>query len=324
MDAPAMDTSKDIPATRRWQAVDIARGLAILAMIAYHLAWDLSLFRLIPVEVAEEPLGRLAARLIAGSFLFLVGVGLVLAHGRSFHARAFWRRLGIIAAAALLVTVATYWTFPGSYIFFGVLHAVALFSLVALPFGRLPAPVTLTAAALCLALPHLPGVALDEPVLAFLGLGRQPPVTNDFIPVFPWLGLTLLGVAAMRLCPPRIRAALAGWSSDRAPARLLAAAGRHSLLVYLVHQPVLIGTVYLLAAVAGPHPEAGRGSFLSHCEESCRTTSGGAAGCREACACSVDALRREGLLTATLSNRLGQEERARSRAVTEACFRKPR
>src|SRR4029079_12219855 len=121
---------------RRFDTVDIARGVAVAAMAVYHFSWDLSALDFIETNVIEEPGWRLFARSIAGSFLILVGVGLTLAHGRGLRLEAFLRRLAKIAAAALLITVATYFVFPQSYIFFGILHCIALCSVLALPFLR--------------------------------------------------------------------------------------------------------------------------------------------------------------------------------------------
>ena len=76
-------------------------------MIVYHSGWDLSFLQLIETNVVAMPAWRWFARIIAGSFLFLSGIGLVLAHGHEIRWRAFLRRLAIVGGAALLVTVAT-------------------------------------------------------------------------------------------------------------------------------------------------------------------------------------------------------------------------
>ncbi len=76
-------------ARRRWDVIDVARGVAILAMIVYHFGWDLSFLKLIETNVLAMPAWRWFARAIAGSFLFLSGIGLVLAHGRTIR----WQRV---------------------------------------------------------------------------------------------------------------------------------------------------------------------------------------------------------------------------------------
>jgi uncharacterized membrane protein len=69
-------------APARWDAVDVARGVAIVAMISYHFAWDLSFLELAPIQVVGDPAWNVYARAIAGSFLALAGLGLSLAHAR--------------------------------------------------------------------------------------------------------------------------------------------------------------------------------------------------------------------------------------------------
>ena len=142
-------------ARSRWDVIDLARGVAILAMIVYHFGWDLSFLQLIETNLIALPAWRWFARIIAGSFLFLSGIGLVLAHGHAIRWRPFLRRLATIGGAALLVTVATYFAFPDSFIFFGILHCIALSSILALPFLRAPVPVTLGVAAFVLAAPWI-------------------------------------------------------------------------------------------------------------------------------------------------------------------------
>lgn len=306
----------------RFEALDVARGLAIVAMAAYHVTWDLGFLQLTAENVALTGPGRLAARAIAGSFLFMVGFSLVLAHGRRIRWRAFLRRLGLVAGAAAAITGVTFYAFPDSFIFFGILHHIALASLLALPFLRAPWPVVLAAAGLALAAPALlAGPTFDAAPLAFLGLGTTTPTTNDFVPVFPWFGLVLAGAAAGRVLLPRLR----GYAGEveRAPgraARALAWAGRHSLVIYLVHQPLLLALLYPVALALGPHPQAGVSSFQLSFEQNC-TRQGEAAGvCRVAASCVIERLKNAELWAATAQNRLSPEERERAQALARTCF----
>src|SRR5687768_1672935 len=81
----------------RLPLIDAARGAAILAMVVYHFSWDLRFFGFIAADVAGGLGWRVFARLIAGAFLFLVGVSLVLATQGGFDRARYLRRLGIIA-----------------------------------------------------------------------------------------------------------------------------------------------------------------------------------------------------------------------------------
>jgi hypothetical protein len=95
---------------------------------------------LVETDVVASPGWSLFARAIAASFLTLAGVGLALAHGDGVRWRAFLRPLGIVAGAALGVTLATWVVFPDTFVFFGILHCIAASSLLALLFSARPSP----------------------------------------------------------------------------------------------------------------------------------------------------------------------------------------
>lgn len=233
----------------RRPGLDILRGLAIVAMAAYHFAWDLDIVQLADVPLLTHPFWLAARAVILSSFLVLVGVGQVLAHraGQSPR-RAAWR-LAKIAGAAALVSLGSYLAFPSAWIFFGVLHHIAVASLLCLVLVRLPRLVLLALAAVCLALP----LVVVSPVFAsdwllWAGLAPWPPNSNDYVPLFPWLGVVLVGLA---LPEPVLAVArwLDGWTAW--PGRLLAWSGRHALIVYLLHQPVLLALLTLVCLLFG-------------------------------------------------------------------------
>ncbi len=98
--------------SRRLPPVDLARGIAVLAMIVYHFVWDLSFLGLVDPTLRDAPGWTAFARVIAVSFLTLAGFGLVLAHGSGLDRAKFLRRLALVAGAAALVSAGTYIAFP--------------------------------------------------------------------------------------------------------------------------------------------------------------------------------------------------------------------
>ena len=307
----------------RLEFVDLARGLALLAMFVFHFAYDLSYFGLIETDVPSEPGWRGFARLIAGSFLTLVGISLVLATRNGLNRPAFLTRLAMVATAAALVTLATYFAMPRSFIFFGILHHVALGSVLALPFLLLPVVAVAGAAIIAFALPFLVAhPLLDQPALAWLGFSRARIVTADFVPVFPWFGCVLSGVLLARLALPRLQGSrLAGWRASTLPARLLVWGGRHSLLVYLVHQPVFIGALMLALQLNPAQPVSAERPFMLSCQRSCGEGQLSADVCERLCACTVDSLKRESLWRETLTDTLDPAQRERVSALAQACLR---
>ncbi len=223
-------------------ALDIARTVALIGMAIYHFTYDLEMFGHIPPGTAVTGFWAIFARLVAGSFIFLAGASLWLAHGNSIRWRAFARRFEMIVGAALLITIATRIALPQTFVFFGILHSIAAASLIGLAFLRLPAVVTLAAAAGVFAIARLPhSPAFDAPLLWPLGLSTNTPPAIDYVPLFPWLAPFLAGLALAKL---GTKTGL--WTRlkrEGSPA-LLTWPGRHSLAVYLIHQPVLVGLVW--------------------------------------------------------------------------------
>ncbi|WEX11633.1 heparan-alpha-glucosaminide N-acetyltransferase [Chelativorans sp. AA-79] len=256
-----------LPSQARIELIDVARGVALIAMAIYHFTWDLDFFGYIEPGISVIGGWKIFARSIACSFLFLVGFSLYLAHGGGFRARSFLKRLAVIAAAAAAITIVTYVIFPESFIFFGILHHIALATVLGVAVLRLPAVVILLVAAGVIAAPHFVHAPfLDHPMFWWTGLSRNVPASNDFIPIFPWFGAVLLGIATAKIMGA---AGLLARLAEIRPGRklpLLAATGRHSLAFYLLHQPILIACVWLFAQVMPPDRSA---AFMQACTAQC-------------------------------------------------------
>ncbi|MCU0853566.1 MAG: DUF1624 domain-containing protein [Rhodobacteraceae bacterium] len=240
------------PGTSRIVALDVARTAALVGMGVFHFTWDLEFFGYVTPGTTLQGGWAIFARLVASSFLFLVGVSLVLAHGNGIRWPGFLRRLAMIAGAAALITAATAYAVPHAFIFFGMLHSIAVASVLGLAFLRAPLWLILAAALAVWSLPDLAGSpAFDTRWLAWTGLAATPPASFDFVPVTPWFAATLLGIAVARLAEDT-----GLWTRLRAqePGPFLRAAawpGRHSLAVYLLHQPVLLGLLWLFSRATG-------------------------------------------------------------------------
>ena len=231
--------------TERLLGLDIARSAALLGMVCFHIVFDLQMFGHLPFGTTLHPVFYWHARLVAGSFLFLAGVSLWLAHGQGIRWPAFWRRWIKLVAAAALVTVATYVALPEYFVYFGILHCIAASSLIGLFALRLPAAAVAALGAVIMVASYiLPDPAFNAPLLRFIGLATEPAMTVDFEPLFPWVGPFLLGLASAKWASARgllHRLAL----SDTPVLRRLAWPGQHSLVVYLIHQPILIALIWV-------------------------------------------------------------------------------
>ncbi|EEW24700.1 heparan-alpha-glucosaminide N-acetyltransferase [Rhodobacter ferrooxidans] len=231
----------------RLVVLDLARTLALLGMAAYHFTWDLQMFGLVPPGTAVSGFFFYHARTVAGSFLFLAGVSLWLAHGQGIRWGKFWQRLLRVGGAAALITVGTWFAMRDSFIFFGILHCITVSSLLGLAFLRLPALVTAVAgAALIAANLYISNPLFDQPWLWWLGMRTMGINTVDLEPLVPWFGPFLLGLATAKLFTRwGVWSWLAQFPATPSPLlNALAWPGKHSLAVYLIHQPVLIGLVW--------------------------------------------------------------------------------
>jgi len=311
--------------TARLDAIDALRGVALAGMFAFHLIWDLGYFRLVSPDLPYEPAVIGFGHLVAGVFLFLVGVSLALSSRNGVDMRAFWRRLVTICAAAAGVSAATFWLFPESFIFFGILHCIALSSLLALPLLQAPLWMVATVMAAALAAPLLIASPIfDAPQFWWLGLGTQEPPSNDWRPLLPYFGVVLAGLIAARLRLP-------GWVNEwRAQGRLGAAlvwGGRHSLLIYLAHQPVFLAVLFMLARALAQQPTipVGGEPFVASCAAQCVASGGGPQACRSACGCIAGAIhKQEPIWERLIRNGLTPADQEAINAVTRQCIRSTR
>ncbi len=317
MPHPAGLTNKS-PTRTRLALIDIARGVALVAMAIYHFTWDLEFFGYIEQGTTFEPGWKYFARAIASTFIFLVGVGLVLAHPARVRVKPFLHRLAKVIAAALLVTVATFYSMPETFIFFGILHSIALGSVLALPFLRLPWFITMLAAVVLIAGSfHLQNEMFDEPYWYWLGLGETLPRSFDYEPVFPWFGAVLFGIAAGRLSSSTgFFQWLARWNPKNNLASTLAFFGRHSLVTYLVHQPMLYGALWILVTINGGPDRTP--AFVNACKANC-SQSREEKFCRNFCTCVTDELKTQNLWQGIHSRQISIAEDRRVQAITRTC-----
>jgi uncharacterized membrane protein len=271
----------------RISSIDVARGLALVAMATYHFTWDLEFFGYAAPGTASMGPMKWYARGIASTFLMLAGFSLVLAHQSEINWPSFRKRFGMVAGAALLITLGTYFAMPKGFIFFGILHQIALGSLIGLAFLRLPAALTLAAAAAMIAAPHfLRSAVFDAPALWWVGLSGIDPPSNDYVPVLPWTGLVLTGIALAKLARRYGMLELLGrvQAGKSRPARTLRFLGKHSLAFYLIHQPILIGCIYLFSFLSPPAPRDPAADYQNACMANCALTQSQAF-CASFCPC---------------------------------------
>jgi uncharacterized membrane protein len=231
-------------ASRLWE-IDVARGIAILMMVIFHLLFDLSYFAVYPVDVATG-FWRYFGYATATLFLLLVGVSLVVSHARAAVslsgfslAKKFLLRGAGIFALGLLVTLAT-WVYLGTgFVVFGILHLIGVSVMLSPLFFRFKKWNVLLGLACIPAGFVISG--LSGPAL-LLPFGIMPPgfTSVDYTPLFPWFGMVLIGLGIGEYL---YSGGVRQFSMPPLPeylVRPLTFPGRHSLVIYFIHQPVII------------------------------------------------------------------------------------
>ncbi len=240
--------AKSSPIKQRYPIIDVLRGLAILMMFSYHFSFDLNYFGFLQLDFYHNPFWLNYRTLIVSLFLGLVGVSLSLATRYGFKPRAYFRRLGLLIVFAILVSIVTYIQFSDRMIFFGILHFIALASVLGLAFVRFYWLNLVLGAGLVVLGTQFQNAVFNQPWLQWIGLMTHKPFTEDYVPLLPWFGVVLLGIFIGKLVfQKQPQAWLQNWQSTHPFMRTLSFGGKHSLIIYMLHQPVFMGLLYLVS-----------------------------------------------------------------------------
>lgn len=245
----------------RFDSLDALRGMAIVWMTVFHACFDLNHFGYLTQNFYVDPFWTWQRTAIVSLFLGCAGLGQAAAQVRQVPLARFMRRWSAIAGCALLVSAGSYAVFPQSYIYFGVLHGMAVMLLLLRLVGRQRLAYLAAFALACLVLPvlyrhfsqDLPAQwvgLLNHKAFSVLGLVTAKPHTEDYVPLLPWFGVMLLGYVWGRHLLRNPASQLGGYlrqPARRPVAKAMAWLGRRSLPYYMLHQLVLLGALSLLA-----------------------------------------------------------------------------
>ena len=233
--------------------IDWLRGFAIALMVIYHFCYDLYFFKFWDIAFGKG-LWIPFRYVIVVSFLALVGVSLVLVHSKGMRWNNMLKRSGQLALASAFVTASSYFVAPEKLTIFGILHFILVASWMAIPFLSRPL-LALVAGILVFIVGHtVKGDVFSSIWLHWLGMMPEYRPALDYVPVFPWFGMVLIGVylghqIMERRFVNRISAVELTEYDKTGLSSLLQWAGKHSLVIYLAHQPILFGGFYLFKAI---------------------------------------------------------------------------
>jgi uncharacterized membrane protein len=224
--------------------IDALRGFAIVQMIGFHLVYVVTQLGWVHIDMNREPPWVVWRIAIVSQFLLLVGVGLVLRGEFKPAWSDFWSRWREVAGTALIVSFGSWLVLGPRAIYFGILHLVAVALIAArllLPLGLLN--LVLGAGVLLVGV-TLADASFDVWPTAAIGFTTRAPITEDYVPFFPWAGLVLLGTGAGAFWRRRGFTLSAPFERlNASPPRLLVFLGSWPLIVYLAHVPILAGLV---------------------------------------------------------------------------------
>lgn len=213
--------------------LDALRGMAVVWMIIFHSAYDMKMFNFINWDFSSG-FWYGFPRVIAWTFLFCVGISLNFAHHQSINWKSLGKRSLKLGLAAGAVSLGTYIAFPSQWIFFGTLHCILVGSVMgALVVNYRP----LAGILFILILTCQYGLNYDIKWVS--SIVQRPSL--DFIPIYPWFWAILAGIL---IAPYLSRISLL---NNMKPMRKLSFLGRHSLKIYLVHQPLIFSFLWIIS-----------------------------------------------------------------------------
>jgi uncharacterized membrane protein len=226
--------------------LDALRGIAVVLMVIYHIIFDIYYFGIARIDLFSPPL-VLFQRVIGSSFLLIAGISLVLSESRN---RAGYRKhlaralkLGAVAAAITLAT----WIYPHEgVITFGIIHLIAASTLIAPFFFRFGKINLLMGLLLIGAGLYTSTIKVEQQYLFWLGLSYPGYRALDYYPLLPWFGIVLIGLEAGRWLLDNAPWERFAWLGGIGPLEWI---GKNSLLIYLIHQPIIIGLLWLMGFV---------------------------------------------------------------------------
>jgi uncharacterized membrane protein len=218
----------------RYVQLDFTRGVAIVLMVIFHFSFDLNNFHFINTDIYHGVFWQYFRFLILTIFLLCVGISLSITHKKQINIKKVFKRFFILLLLASFVSIASFITFANTWIYFGVLHFIAISSILALIFLRLTW-LNLFLGVTIIALFFLDIINMHWLYNILQSPLHLPKYTEDLVPLFPWFGIILIGLfigkKELYLFPLK----------ESYITQKIAYLGKHSLLIYMAHQPLLFG-----------------------------------------------------------------------------------
>ena len=241
--------------SKRYIELDLLRGLAIILMIFGHLLWDLDYFGLVPIN---NTIYSLLQKIVPPLFFIIVGMSLIASFNKKQRTveeeKKYFKKMIIrglkIFNLGMLLTIGSIIAIPGQPVYFGVLHCIGISIVLSVIFLKYRVYNFIFGFLFVMIGLIFAGLHVSNPTIIHFVIGIHPSevwrYTVDYFPLLPWFGLTLLGIALGNViyCKDKRRFKIPDFSKYR-PAKIFSWVGRHSLEIYLLHQPIIAGALYV-------------------------------------------------------------------------------
>jgi len=231
---------------KRIIGIDIFRGIAIVLMVIFHFCYYLNYFKFANIPLYSSDFWLNFRLVIVNMFLITAGITLALVHKNGIKLDSIKKRALILGGASLLISIVTFFIFPHTWVYFGVIHFIFVASIVGLLFVKFPKISLALAVAILIAyfFFNFNMHPIFRQVAPILHLPMRH--TEDLVPFIPWFSATLFGIAIVglnwhiKIFKNKI------FEADTIVHKFLAKIGKKALLIYLLHQAILFGAFYLV------------------------------------------------------------------------------
>lgn len=239
---------------KRFWEIDMLRGIAIIMMITFHLLFNLNYFSFITIDVFQGIWGIFGKATFI-LFLFLVGVSLSLSASRRKMNNTFSFSINLkrglkIFIWGMIITLISYIFIPEAYIKFGILHLIGTAVIISYPFLRFRLLNIVVGTVIIAIGIYLQQYRFETPYFFWLGITPYNFTALDHFPLFPYWGIILIGLGTGNRVYKNFVRNFPFFDIEKNNIfHIITFLGRHSLLIYLIHQPILIGFLLLLKKV---------------------------------------------------------------------------
>jgi uncharacterized membrane protein len=209
-------------------------------MVVFHFCYNLAVFDWWDINTDKDLEWRIFRKIIVTSFLLAVGMSSYIAYSKKINLLKLTQSTGKLLSIAALLTLGSLYMYPTTWVYFGIIHFIAIALPVSVLFVRLPHVALFTSLA-CFICYQLGWISMNPIWLWSKNYINLPQVTIDLVSFIPWISAVLMGSYLMHknlfnLTIPHNQL------TD-----MLALLGRHSLIIYLIHQPIMYGIMLAIS-----------------------------------------------------------------------------